>query len=469
MLEGTTTELASLLLDDKQGYPPMNPLIKASALIAALALSPMAGRAQDAPPDGPVLFTNVDVFDGVNETLMKDVNVVVTGNKITKISKENLAVAGGRVIDGKGHTLMPGIIEGHSHLALSGVTFTDVLFELPGYQSIRSVDIARDMLMNGVTSARDMAGEVFSLKRAIDEGSVIGPRIYASGAMISQTSGHADFRVRNARNPMLGGNTPTTDMVGNSALVDGVPKMLAAVREQLRLGASQIKLAVGGSVSGPVDPLDTTQFTLEEIKAATAAAENWGTYVTVHGYTPRAVNQAIDGGIKVVEHGQLLDKPTLQRMAREGIWLSMQPFTLCSEPGLNAAQNEKQAIVCQGTGKVYEWIKELPELKVVHGTDIFISPGPGIGVSEQVKQMERLLKWFTPFEILKMSTGNFTELLQLSGPRNPYPGVLGRVQEGALADLLLVAGDPLQDINAVTDRDNIKIIMKDGKIYKNTL
>lgn len=446
-------------------------MIKRLLTIAAAALfaAGVPTFAQDKSPDGPILFTNVDVFDGVNETLMKDVNVVVTGNKITKISKEELVVAGARVIDGKGHTLMPGIIEGHSHLALSGVTFTDVLLELPGYQSVRSVDIARDMLMNGVTSTRDMAGEVFSLKRAIDEGSTIGPRIYASGAMISQTSGHADFRARNARNPMLGGNTPITDWDGNSALVDGVPKMLAAVREQLRLGASQVKLAIGGSVSGPYDPLDTTQFTLEEIKAATSAAANWGTYVTVHGYTPRAVNQAIDGGIKVVEHGQLLDKPTLERMAKEGIWLSIQPFTLCSEPSLTAEQNAKQAIVCQGTGQVYEWIKELPDLKVVHGTDIFISPGPGIGVSEQVKQMERLLKWFTPYEILKMSTGNMTELLQLSGPRNPYPGVLGRVEEGALADLLLVAGNPLQDIKAVTDRANIKIIMKDGKVYKNSL
>ena len=447
----------------------MRNFLKSVSLISILALSPVVAHAQDAAPDGPILFTNVDVFDGVNEALIEDVNVVVTGNKISQISSEDVAIAGARVIDGEGHTLMPGLIEGHSHLALSGITFTDVLFELPGYQSIRSVDIARDMLMNGVTTTRDMAGEVFSLKRAIDEGSTIGPRIYPSGAMISQTSGHADFRARNARNPMLGGDTPVTDMDGNSALVDGVPKMLAAVREQLRLGASQVKLAIGGSVSGPYDPLDTTQFTLEEIKAATAAAANWGTYVTVHGYTARAVNQAIDGGIKSVEHGQLLDKPTLERMAKEGVWLSIQPFTLCNEPGLNDAQNAKQAIVCKATGEVYEWIKELPDLKVVHGTDIFISPGPGIGVSEQVKQMERLLDWFTPYEILKMSTGNFTELLQLSGPRNPYPGVLGRIEQGALADLLLVEGNPLEDLNKVTDRDNIKIIMKDGKIFKNEL
>jgi imidazolonepropionase-like amidohydrolase len=252
-------------------------------------------------------------------------------------------------------------------------------------------------------------------------------------------------------------------------VVDGEAQVLAATREQLRLGAAHVKLAISGSVSGINDPLDTTQFTTEEIAAAVAAAENWGTYVTVHGYTTRAVNQAIDAGIKSVEHGQLLDEATLKRMAKEGVWLSIQPFTLCHEDGLTAAQNAKQAIVCQGTGQVYEWIKSMPKLKVVHGTDIFISPGPGIGVSEQVEQLERLLEWFTPYEILKMTTGNATELLQLSGPRNPYPGVIGRVQEGALADLLLVNGNPLEDLKAVTDRDNLKVIMKDGVIYKNTL
>ena len=156
-------------------------------------------------------------------------------------------------------------------------------------------------------------------------------------------------------------------------------------------------------------------------------------------------------------------------MAKEGSWLSIQPFTECHEDGLTEAQNEKQAVVCEGTGKVYQWIKEVPNLKVVHGTDIFISPGPGIGVSEQVEQMGRLLDWFTPYEILKMSTGNFTELLQLSGPRNPYPGDLGVIKEGALADILIVDGNPLEDLTMITDRTHIRVIMKDGKIYKNSL
>lgn len=248
--------------------------MKLSAAIIAFAVFSTAAVAQDDPAQ--TLFTNVHVFDGVNEARIENANVLVEGNVIKQISTDMIDAGQATVIDGDGRTLMPGIIEGHSHIALSGVTFADVLSELPGYQSIMSAVTARDMLMNGVTTARDMSGEVFSVKRAIDEGFVQGPRIYASGAMISQTSGHADFRARNARNPMLGGAVPLSDLSGNSSLVDGVPNVLAAVREQLRLGASQVKLAAGGSVSGPVDPLDTTQFTSEEFEAAVAAAENWG-------------------------------------------------------------------------------------------------------------------------------------------------------------------------------------------------
>ena len=437
--------------------------------MGAAALSGSPAASQEAEPKSQVLIKNVRVFDGVSDTLSGATSVLIEDNTITSISPGASAGSGATVIDGGGRVVMPGLIDSHTHLMFSGVTFPEVLFQRPSYETIQGVVMARDTLMNGVTTVRDMAGDTFGLKRAIDEGTIPGPRIYPAGAMISQTSGHADFRLPVEPNPMFGGPLPVPDRKGAGAVVDGVPAVLAATREQLRLGASHVKLAISGSVSGINDPLDTTQFTLEEIQAAVAAAENWGTYVTVHGYTTRAVNQAIDAGIKCVEHGQLLDEETLKRMAREGIWLSIQPFTLCHEDGLTAAQNAKQAIVCQGTGQVYEWIKEMPNLKVVHGTDIFISPGPGIGVSEEVEQMERLLEWFTPYEILKMSTGNATELLQLSGPRNPYPGDLGVVKEGALADLLLVQGNPLEDIKAVTNRDNLKIIMKDGVIYKNTL
>jgi len=421
--------------------------------------------ATDAPAQ--ILITNVDIFDGINEQLVPGANVLIEGNVVTTISTTPLKPGSATVIDGSGRTLMPGIVEAHTHLSFAGVSVAALLNQLPSYTAIVSVAQANIALMNGVTTVRDMGGEVISLKMAIDAGIVPGPRIYPSGAMISQTGGHGDYRSPVNLNPELGGAVPVSDNNRYTVLADGVPRMLAAAREQLRLGATQIKVCIGGGVASPTDPIDVTEFTTEEIAAAVAVAENWGTYVAVHGYTVRAINQALDAGVKSIEHGHLLDEKTLLRMQAEGVWLSFQPFTHAHEPNLTDAQNVKQAIVSEGTSRVYEWIKQMPDLKVVHGTDTFLNPPEG--VSNDVQQMERLLPWFTPFQILKMATSNAGELMRLSGPRNPYPLNLGVVQEGAYADLLLVDGNPLDDITMVTNRDNLRLIMKDGVVYKNTL
>ena len=441
-------------------------MVKKFGFTLIMLVMALCSRAQDASLE-VILIKNVKVFDGENEALIENANVLIEGNLIKEVSTSKISSKGATIIDGKGYTIVPGLIDSHVHLFTGCCSVSEILGGPPEYVTIKATQQAEVMLMNGVTSVRDMAGPVFGLKKAIDQGLVPGPRIYPSGAMLSQTSGHLDFRDFNDQNPSFGGSIPSFMEQGFGVLADGKAAVLAAAREQLRYGASQIKVAVGGGVSSPTDPIDVTEYTLDELKAAVAAAENWGTYVTVHGYTVNAVNLAIDAGVKVIEHGQLVDEKTIKRMAEEGIWLSFQPFTQCEEPGLSAAQNAKQAEVCKGTANVYTWIKKTPGLKVVHGTDIFLDPGDGnLG---QVKQMERLLEWFTPYEILKMSTGNAGELLKLSGPRNPYPGELGVIKKGAYADMLLVKGNPLQDIKSVTDRDNILIIMKDGKIYKSAI
>ncbi len=434
-------------------------------LSLVLAVSAMA---QDEAPAGPIVFTNVDVFDGVNLKLMEDVNVVVTDNKITQISAKDLAVAGGQVIDGEGHTLMPGLADTHTHLAFASQSQLQVFTGNHEYNVINSTRDAEGFLMRGVTVVRDMGGPVFGLKKAIDDGIVPGPRIYPSGGIVSQTAGHGDFRFPNQQAPRFGGSIPEFEKQGYVYLADGVPEVLQAARENLRRGASQIKLTAGGGYASPADPLLGNQFTFEELKAAADTAADWQTYVTIHSYHPSAINRAIDAGIKDIGHGQLLDKATLQRMADEGVFLSAQPFTVCSEPQLSDFSNSKLAEVCKGTEFVYKTAAKIPKLKVTYGTDLFLLPEEG--VAESVKQMERLLPWYKPGEILKMATGNAGELFKMSGLRNPYPdGELGVVKEGAYADLLLVKGDPLKDLGAVTDQDNIKIIMKDGKIYKNAL
>ena len=204
--------------------------------------------------------------------------------------------------------------------------------------------------------------------------------------------------------------------------------------------------------SSATDPIESTQFTFDELKAAVDAAEDYGTYVTVHAYLPKSINRAIDAGVKVIEHGQLLDEPTLKRMAKEGIWLSTQPFTVCNEPQLSASSNAKLAVVCKGTEFVYETIRKYPKLRVTYGTDIF---NDAASLDEEIQWMDRLSKWYTPGEILVMTTGNAGDLLKLSGARNPYPGDLGVLKEGALADVLLVEGNPLEDIKVVGETDNL--------------
>lgn len=436
----------------------------------AMALTSMLTvpvHAQSDPP-GQILIKNVQVFDGTGTALSAATDVLITGNKIEKISTGagDGTSADAQIIDGGGRVLMPGLIESHAHISFAGLPLADLLTSLPGYGQVSAVAYAEGFLMRGVTTARDLGGPVFGLKRAIDEGLVPGPRIYPSGALISQTTGHADFRFQNQPHVLFGGVRSQLELGGYARVADGVPLVLAAARENLRLGASQIKLAAGGGYASPTDPIMSTQFSLEELQAAVGAATDWGTYVTVHAYTPRAINRAIDAGVKVIEHGQLLDKKTLKRMAKEGVWLSTQPFTVCNESQLSDSSNAKLAVVCKGTEFVYDTIRSIPNLKVTYGTDIF---NDADSLEGEIQWMERLLKWYEPVEILHMATGNTGELLKLSGETNPYPGDLGVIKEGAYADVLLVDGNPLEDITVIGVTDNLRIIIKDGKVYNNTL
>jgi imidazolonepropionase-like amidohydrolase len=234
-------------------------------------------------------------------------------------------------------------------------------------------------------------------------------------------------------------------------------------------GASQIKLMAGGGVASDFDPLDVTQYTEAELRAAVAAAENWGTYVTVHAYTPRAIRAAINSGVKCIEHGHLIDEATAQLIAENGIWWSIQPFIgdeFASRFAEGSANRAKALLVIKGTDTAYRLAKKY-KIKTAWGSDIVFSPHL---MKTHGEQLTKLLTWYTPAEILKMATADNAELLTLCGPRNPYPGKLGVVEEGALADLIVVDGDPLANLELVEDPDkNFVVIMKDGKIYKNTI
>jgi len=440
-----------------------------AAAIAAIVL-PCAVQAQGPEVTTSTLFQNVRIFDGKSHALSAPSNVLVRGNIIDRISAEPIAVEGSadaRVIDGGGRTLMPGLTDMHWHAMLARPTPAQLLASDVGYSNLVAGAEATATLMRGFTTVRDLGGPSFGLKRAIDEGLLPGPRIYPSGAVITITSGHGDFRQLSDLPRTIGGVISRIEQLGGAMIADSPDEVRMRVREQLMQGASQIKLTAGGGVASPFSPLDVTTFTEPELRAAVEAAENWGTYVASHAYTPASIQRSIAAGVKVIEHGHLMDEATARLMAEKGIWLSTQPFLdMSPAKALGPKEQEKLRQVVTGTDRVYGLAKKY-KIKTAFGTDVLFSKALA---ARQGSMLAAMTRWYTPAGALIMATSTNAELLLLSGPRNPYPGKLGVVEEGALADLLLVQGNPLETIDLIADPEkNFVVIMKDGVIYKNLL
>ncbi len=434
-----------------------------SVISAALCFILPTAMAQEM---SPVLYQDVRIFDGHGPGLSPPSNVLVVGNTIKAISPDPIEVGDALVIDAGGRVLMPGLIDAHWHSMLVRITPAEGLANDAGYTTMLAAAEAESTLMRGFTTVRDMGGYSFSLKRAIDERLVTGPRIYPSGAMISVTSGHGDFRQlwELPRNPA---QLSRMEQLGMAMIADSPDEVRRRVREQLMLGASQVKLTAGGGVASPFSPLDVSTFSLDELKAAVEAAENWGTYLAVHAYTSAAIERAIEAGARVIEHGHLMDEKVARQMADKGVWLSTQPFDAGFEEGVPLSEESRRQLrqVIAGTDRIYGWARKYG-IRTAFGTDILFSPELA---KTQGHMLTLLTNWYTAAEALEMATATNGELLQLTGLRNPYPGRIGVVEEGALADLLLVDGNPLEDIRLVADPGNFVVIMKDGRIEKNTL
>lgn len=424
----------------------------------------------ETPKSSAVIFENVRIFNGTASELSAASNVLVAGNVIQSISAEPIADPDGMAvtrIQGGGRTLMPGLIDNHVHLFMTGSSQNELLSPKTSVQTLEATTAkeAEKMLLRGFTAVRDVGGPVFAVKKAIDSGKSPGPRIYPSGAMISQTSGHGDFRAPNDRAHRFGGEFTRGELLGVGFIADGRDEVLTATRENLRASASQIKVMAGGGAASDYDPLDVAQYTLDEIKASVEAADDWGTYVTVHAYTPKAVRRAIEAGVKCIEHGQLLDEATMQLLGEKGIWLSLQTLDE-APPAAKPDIIAKKHTVVEGTDNAFKWAKQ-HKVKLAWGTDLMFNPAQ---MTKQNTDIIKLKAWFTPAEALKLVTHDNAELLALSGPRNPYPGKQGVVEVDALADLILIDGDPIASLELMGDPDkNFLVIMKDGKIYKNSL
>jgi imidazolonepropionase-like amidohydrolase len=431
-------------------------IVTVTALLAFS--SPDSGYAE--PSQITVLFQNVRVFDGKNATLSAPANVLVRGNKIERMTTADIPTdgsAGTTIINGNGRTLMPGLSDMHWHAMLARPTPAEILGSDIGYTNLLAGAEATATLMRGFTTIRDLGGPSFGLKRAIDAGILPGPRIYPSGAVITITGGHGDFRPLSDLPRTIGGLRSRIEQLGGSMIADSPDEVRLRAREQLMQGASQVKLTAGGGVASPFSPLDVSTFTEAELRA----------YVSTHAYTPASIQRSIAAGVKVIEHGHLMDDATARLMADKGIWLSTQPFLeMAGAAALGPQEQAKMRQVVSGTDTVYALAKT-HKIKTAFGTDILFSKALA---ARQTSMLASLTRWFTPAEALIMATSTNAELLALSGLRNPYPGKLGVVEEGALADLLLVDGNPIANLAIIEDpAKNFLVIMKDGKIYKSTV
>lgn len=433
--------------------------------MAALVFASSALAQDDADPG--TLITGARIFDGISETLVDGQDVLVQDGMIAQIGLDIAAPEGARVIDADGRVMTPGLIYMHEHLMLQ-MSGPELLFRDDRYKALVGGKIAGDYLMRGITTVRDAAGNTFGLKTAIDHGMVVGPRIYPSGPMISQTSGHSDHRLPPEKSLAMGGQHDALVISGDMAVADGVPQMLVAARENLRRGSSQIKIAVGGGTGSISDPLEVVEFTPEEIRAATQAAEDFGTYVMAHVYNTEGIRRAIDNGVKSIEHANLIDRETLQYIMDNDVWLSPQVsvYTFIP-PGYTEGQAAKHRQAYAGIDQMFTIAKEIGFDKLVFGSDIISSPD---AIDTINGEFTFRAQWFEPVEIMRQATSKGGELLALSDVLNPYPGELGVIKEGAHADLLLIDGNPLEDVSVMTDHEaNFDLIMKAGVIYKNAM
>jgi len=439
-----------------------------TSLVSLGLFGPVTARAAVSRPTPPIVFTNFLLFDGRSEALREGLRLLIEGNSIKQIVSGDLAPPdGAQVIDCGGRVILPGLIDAHWHSIFAALPVPALFSADIGYIFLAASAEAERTLMRGFTTVRDLGGPSFALKQAIDDGLTTGPRIYPSGAMITTTGGHGDLRPLSDLPRSPGGPLSYMERTGAANIADSADEVRLRVREQLLQGASQIKLVGGGGVASPRTALDMLTFTEPELRAGVEAAADRNTYVAVHAYPPIAIRRAIAAGAQCIEHGHLIDEATAKLMADNNIWLSTQPFVGTDDaPPLTGQSQTNLLQVIGGTNTAYSLAKEY-KIKTAFGTDLLFSRDV---TERQGLMLTHLTRWYDNADILRMATSINAELLAMSGPRNPYPGRLGTIEEGALADLLVVDGNPLADINLVAKPDkNFMIIMKDGKLYKNTL
>ncbi|HET6317640.1 MAG TPA: amidohydrolase family protein [Chloroflexota bacterium] len=411
--------------------------------------------------DMRLVLDNASVLDVPGGRLVPNQRVVVHARRIEQVEPAQARLADGtpgEVVDVRGKTVMPGLCDAHVHVTAWTANLSEMMRSSPFYTAARAAEILHGMLMRGFTTVRDEGGADYGLALAVNEGRLTGPRILFCGRTLSQTGGHGDWRGR--------GETVVHSLgenVGITHLCDGVPQVRHAAREEIRKGAHHIKLMLSGGVASPTDRLTNSQFAPEEIRAAVEEAENAGLYCTGHAYTTRAVNTALDCGVRSLEHCNLIDQTSVERFVQHDAFMVPTLVTYEAlaregvEAGLPAALRDKVFEVLDHGLRALD-LAYRGGVKLAYGTDLL-----GAMHKDQLQEFDLRSEVQPPLEVIRGATTIAADLFNERGQT-------GIVAAGARADLLVVDGNPLEDLRCLQDPQRfLKAILKDGAFYKNEL
>jgi imidazolonepropionase-like amidohydrolase len=408
-----------------------------------------------------LVVRNARLFDSHAGVLRPGTTIVVEGDRVAAVTREPIAVDdAARVIDAGGRAVLPGLIDAHVHVAATSHDLAGLALQPASLIAAQSSQLLRAMLRRGFTTVRDAGGADHGLREAVAQGLFEGPRLVIAGQPVSQTGGHADMRPRGVRGPMVCA-CAGLGLVG--AIADGVAEVRRAVREQVRQGADHIKIMAGGGVASPTDPLEGTQFSIDELRAAVEEAEAAGLYALAHAYSPRAVTRAVQAGVRSIEHGNLIDEATAREMKRCGAYLvpTLATYAALADEGQRlgwspAMLAKLQQVADRGVQAVR--IAHAEGVPIAFGTDLL-----GHMHARQNTEFALRAPALPPLELLQGATAVAARLMGREGE-------LGLVAPGALADLLIVDGDPSATLDMlVAPETGIRLLMQGGRVVVDRL
>ena len=407
------------------------------------------------------VVVNARLFDSASGTLRPHTTIVIEGERISAVTQEPLQVDGAERIDAAGRVVLPGLIDAHVHVVAASHDLVGLALQPASLVGAQASQILREMLQRGFTTVRDAAGADFGLQEAVARGLYEGPRLFIAGHPISQTGGHADMRPKGVGGQGMFCSCAGLGLVG--AIADGVGEVRRAVREQVRNGANHIKIMAGGGVSSPTDPIDGTQFSVEELRAAVEEAEAANLYALAHAYSPRAVTRAVQAGVRSIEHGNLIDEATARIMKTHGTYLvpTLSTYAALADEGQRlgwsqAMLDKLQSVQSRGLHAVK--LARAEGVPVVFGTDL-------LGHMHARQSGEFMLRAaaLSPVEVLQSATITAARLMGQEGS-------IGQIVAGAWADLLVMEGEPTQDLALLADPvRGIRLLMQAGRTVRSSL